>query len=80
VTIPACSDRYVNLRGGRVVPFEALRVAWALEDRGFRLTLEDGDMIRIVPGSALTPTDEQAIRAHKPALLALIADCESTHA
>lgn len=67
------SERYVTLRGGLVVPVEALQLAWQLEDRGFRIALAGDDALRVTPGSALTEADVALIRQHKPALLAIIA-------
>lgn len=65
------SDRYVTLRGGLIVPLEALRLLWDLEDRGFSFTLED-DRIIVRPGSALTADDEAAIRRWRPDVLTLL--------
>ena len=67
--------RYIVLRGGVPVEVEALRLAWALEERGFRFELVGPDLC-IRPGSALTEEDVALIRAHKPGLRAVIAYCE----
>ena len=75
-----CSDRLVTLRGGLTVSVGALRLAWALEDRGFRFEVVDDSDLCVRPGSALTADDVALIRAHKPALLALVAYCEQVEA
>jgi len=69
------SDRYVVLRGGISVEAEALKLAWRLEERGFKFELAGPDLY-IRPGSALTEDDVALIRAHKSALLAIVAYCE----
>jgi hypothetical protein len=66
------SDRYVVLRGGVPVEVEALRLAWNLEERGFRFEQVGADLC-VRPGSALTEADVALIRAHKSALLAIVA-------
>ena len=43
-----------------------------LHGAGFTLALADGGGIRITPGSALTDEHVEAIRNHKPALIALL--------
>ena len=43
-----------------------------LHDAGFMLALADGGGIRITPGSALTDEHVEAIRTHKPELIALL--------
>jgi hypothetical protein len=70
--MPDCSDRYIILRGGVPVEVEALRLAWSLEERGFTFELAGPDL-RVRPGSALTEDDVALIRAHKSALLAIVA-------
>ncbi len=53
-----------------------------LERRGIRLAASiDGTRLKVAPASALTDADRQAIRAHKPELLALLAshhECAKT--
>ena len=71
MTMLDSSDRYVVLRGGVPVEVEALRLAWALEERGFTFELAGPDLC-VRPGSALTEDDVTLIRAHKPALMALV--------
>jgi TubC N-terminal docking domain len=43
-----------------------------LRAAGFALSLADGDGIRVAPSAALTNAQRQAIRDHKPELLALL--------
>jgi hypothetical protein len=74
--MPECSDRYVVLRGGVPVEVEALRLAWSLEDRGFTFELAGSDLC-VRPGSALTADDVALIKAHKSALLTVVAYCEN---
>ena len=69
-------DRYVTLRAGLVLPVEPLRLAWALEDRGFRLAVEEGALV-VRPGSALTADDRAAIRRWKSHLFAIAQYCEA---
>jgi hypothetical protein len=64
----------IHLRGGFVVPEAALRLAWNLEERGFRLAADGADLV-IVPGSRLTPNDVASVRHHKPDLLAIARYC-----
>lgn len=60
----------VDLRGGLVVPADALRLALALEDRGHRLTAHNG-LLHATNGSALTAEDRAEIRQWKLHLLAI---------
>jgi hypothetical protein len=65
----ASSER-VSLRGGLVVSLDALRLGWALEERGFRLE-PAGDRLRVSPHAALTAEDILAIKAHRDELFRL---------
>jgi len=67
------SSDVVTLRGGLTVPIAALRLAWQLEERGFRLAIAGGDTLRVTPGSKLTAEDLAALRVHKAALLEIVA-------
>jgi hypothetical protein len=66
----------ITLRSGLTVPVAALRVLWALEDRGLDLQL-DGEDIIIRPRGALTDADRATIVRLKPYLVALIAACDA---
>ena len=61
----------VVLRGGEVVPFDALRLLWELEDRAFSIR-RDGDELVIRPGSRLSFAERAAVRRHRDALLMLV--------
>lgn len=65
------SDAYVTLRNGLTVPVEALRLAWALEDRGATLAVAGEDTLLVKPRGLLTDADREAIRRWKLHLLAL---------
>ena len=71
----ASSDHLVTLKGGLVASVEALRILWALEDRGFQIERVDPDKLRVHPVAALTSADVAAIREHKGELLALVRYC-----
>lgn len=76
--MPDSEPTTVTLRGGLCVPLTALQLLWQLEDRGFRVRLDDRDGALVVsPGANLTPDDREAIRTHKPELLRLVAYCEA---
>ena len=64
-------SKVVTLRGGVVVPLSALRLAWALEDRGRRFAILDDGALSVRPRSALTDEDREAIRRQE--LRAIIA-------
>ena len=53
---------FVVLKGGLTVPLEALRLAWALEDRGATLAVEGEDLVIECPRGLLTEEDCAAIR------------------
>jgi hypothetical protein len=55
-------------------PMSALR---RIQDAGFTVTIENGGLA-IVPASKITPKQRDFIRAHKPALMAALAQPEST--
>jgi hypothetical protein len=68
----------VTLTGGFAVSLEALKLAWALEERGFRVRLaEDGGLL-VSPRSRLTAQDDDAIRWHRRELIDLARYCEGT--
>ena len=65
----------VTLRGGLVVPVEALRILWLLEARDFDVRLADDGALLVTPGSKLTAADRRAIAQHRDALRDLVAYC-----
>jgi hypothetical protein len=65
----------VILQGGRVVDIAAIKVLLDLEERGFTLRAE-ADSLLVHPRSRLTMADDEAIRAHRDELLALVRACE----
>ena len=66
----------IEFRGGLVAPVDAVRLLWALEDRGIRCQTA-GSTLRVTGPNGTTPelTDEEitTIKARKPHLLALVA-------
>jgi hypothetical protein len=66
----------VLLRGGIVVPITAIKLLLDLESRGFTVRA-DGDWLVVNPRGQLTAADDQAIRAHRDELLALVRGCEA---
>ena len=72
-TMPTTEMQPVLLRGGLSVPLSALRVLWALEDRGFhvRLDSDDGGLV-VSPRSRLSDDDDRAIRSHRDELIQLV--------
>ena len=52
---------YVTLKGGLVLPLPALQLAWSLENRGFRMSLDPCQQFVIEPTSALTDNDRAGI-------------------
>lgn len=68
---------YVNLRpdaaspGPFVVPLEALRLLWALEDRGCAIRADGADLW-VAPSERLSDRDRSQIRQWKPYLVALV--------
>jgi TubC N-terminal docking domain len=68
---------YVTLKGGLTLPLPALQLAWSLEERGFRLSLDSDNQVLIEPIAALTELDQAAIqrwRLHLGAIVAYQAD------
>lgn len=65
-------SEYVTLRGGLTLPLPALQLAWNLEDRGFRMTLDADLQFHIEPTAALTDTDLAAIARWRLHLGAII--------
>ena len=59
-------------------PFAAMRAMNKMRVAGFALRLESGDLI-VSPFSQLSEQQRAYIRAHKAALVALLADAETLH-
>ena len=53
---------FVVLKGGLTLPLEALRLAWALEDRGATFAVDGEDLVVDGPTGFLTQDDRVAIR------------------
>jgi len=72
----AASKAFITLRPGTggvglTIPAEPLRLLWDLEQRGFRLSTDHGDIV-IEPFDRLTPADCEALRHWKPQCVALL--------
>ena len=65
------SERYVQLRGGLVVPVAPIALLLDLESRGLTLS-RDGDDLLISPPGRLTDDDRAALRRWKCHVLALM--------
>lgn len=61
----------VTLKPGFVVSLDALRLAWDLEPRGFRVRLADDGGLLVSPRSRIDADDDAAIRQHASELIAL---------
>ena len=59
------------LKGGLTLPLEALRLAWALEDRGATFAVDGEDLVVDGPPGLLTDADQVAIRRWKRHLMAI---------
>ena len=77
-TAPA--SELVTLRGGLVVPVEALRILWLLEERAFDVRLADDGVLLVTPGSKLTTDDRRTIRRHRDDLRQLVRYCDGPNA
>jgi hypothetical protein len=62
---------FVVLKGGLTLPLEALRLAWALEDRGATFAVDGEDLVVDGPPGFLTDNDQLAIRRWKRHLMAI---------
>ena len=62
---------FVTLKGGLVVPLEALRLAWSLEDRGATFAVDGQDILVDSPVD-LTEADCAGIRRWKRHLIAIL--------
>jgi hypothetical protein len=63
---------FVVLSSGLALPLEAVRLAWDLEERGLRFTV-DGDELLVGPRQKLSDEDRVRIRQWKRHLMALLA-------
>ena len=79
-TSPDSEHQIVSLRGGLVVPVEALRILWLLEERDFDLQLSDDGVLLVAPASKLTTDDRRTIRRHRDALRQLVRYCDGLNA
>ena len=70
MTSIASESEIVVLRDGHSATVDALKLLWALEDRGLTIALEDEDLL-VGPRTDLTPSDRESIREHKAELLHL---------
>jgi len=68
-------ERPVTLRGGVAVPLAALRLAWGMEARGFRITL-NGGRLSVQPFEDLTSADRVAVTRWCRHLGALVRYCD----
>lgn len=57
---------------GLTLPLAAVQLALDLENRGLRLTIDDGDVLVVGPRERLTSADRKAIRLWKRHLLAIV--------
>ena len=73
------ANSLIVLKGGLAVPLEPLRLAWALEHRGYAFRVE-GDDLLVSPCDGLTADDWQRLRRWKPDLCALVAYCAQVEA
>jgi hypothetical protein len=66
------AQAFVTLKRGLMLPLEALQLAWSLEDRGARLSV-DGDAILVDgPPDLLTEADCAAIHRWKRDLILVV--------
>ncbi len=70
--MPSASEaRFVELRGGLVLPAEPVLLVFNLEARGFVLRPDGADLL-VSPGAQLTSDDRRAIRRWKAHILAVL--------
>lgn len=65
------APKTVVLHGGLVAPVESLRLLWQLEDDGYEIRLDKGELV-VRPGSRLTAQQRTEIRRRKDSLVALV--------
>lgn len=66
----------VTISAGLVVPLPALKLLWALEDRGLDIKLDTDAALLVGPRRALSEADKRFIRQYREPLRALVAHCE----
>lgn len=71
-------SRFVTLRTGPVVPVAALRLAWRLEEAGFRFGLTEQGELWVAPFARLSDDDRAELHRWKHHLCALLHHFEST--
>ena len=64
---------YVTLKGNATVPLAALQLVWSLEDRGFDLSLDEDQALRILPTDQLTETDLAGLHRWRRELVTIVA-------
>lgn len=74
-TMSASVDGFVTLRGGLVLPVEALRIVWALEAREIYIRVENADTLVVGPRRLITDADRAALKRWKPHVIALVEYC-----
>lgn len=62
---------FITLKGGLIVPLEALQLAWALETRGAIFAVEGAELIIEGPSGFLAEEDRAAIRRWRDPLKAI---------
>jgi hypothetical protein len=71
VVVPS-DPSVVELRGGVIVPVEALKLALRFEDVGITLTAKNGGDILATPADRLQPGDTALLHEHREALKTII--------
>mgnify|MGYP001608198404 CR=1 FL=1 len=69
----------VTLKNGVVVPLEALRLGWSLEERGVQFSV-DGDELVLVPPDLVRPEEVPQLRHYCRALIELVIYCDEVRA
>jgi hypothetical protein len=64
-------DEILTLRDGLAASVAALRLGWALEDRGLKLRV-DGDDLVVAPKQLLTPADIEALRKYRADIVRIL--------
>jgi hypothetical protein len=54
----------------------ALQLLWALEARGFTLSMDVEGYLLVAPKSRLSDVDDRALREHRDEILALVQYCD----
>jgi hypothetical protein len=72
----ASASEHVTLKGGAVASLDALRLLWALEDRGCVLRRNADGSLFVGPRALVDGDELDRIRRHKAELLALLDSCQ----